>query len=105
LPAYLESERTVAIAGVDTRRLTRVLRRTGAQNGCIVAFAVDKSIDEANPHDALQYLLLSEHGGDGLNRRLVAAPKAAAMTGAPAGLAAQAAGLSTRFDILNPYGG
>jgi carbamoyl-phosphate synthase small subunit len=36
---YLRDEGTVAIAGIDTRRLTRVLRSTGAQNGCIVAFA------------------------------------------------------------------
>jgi carbamoyl-phosphate synthase small subunit len=38
LPQYLRDEGTVAIAGIDTRRLTRVLRSTGAQNGCIVAF-------------------------------------------------------------------
>jgi carbamoyl-phosphate synthase small subunit len=35
LSQYLEREGTVAIAGIDTRRLTRVLRSTGAQNGCI----------------------------------------------------------------------
>ncbi len=35
--AYLKANRTVAIAGIDTRRLTRRLRDTGAQNGCIVA--------------------------------------------------------------------
>jgi carbamoyl-phosphate synthase small subunit len=34
---YLRSETTVAIAGIDTRRLTRLLRTGGAQNGCIVA--------------------------------------------------------------------
>jgi carbamoyl-phosphate synthase small subunit len=39
LPQYLQREGTVAIAGIDTRRLTRVLRSTGAQNGCIVSFA------------------------------------------------------------------
>jgi len=39
LSEYLQREGTVAIAGIDTRRLTRVLRTTGAQNGCIVAFA------------------------------------------------------------------
>jgi carbamoyl-phosphate synthase small subunit len=33
----LEREGTVAIAGIDTRRLTRHLRTHGAQNGCIVA--------------------------------------------------------------------
>ena len=39
LPEYLRREGTVAIADIDTRRLTRVLRTSGAQNGCIVAFA------------------------------------------------------------------
>ena len=39
LPQYLEREGTVAIADIDTRRLTRVLRSTGAQNGCIIGFA------------------------------------------------------------------
>jgi carbamoyl-phosphate synthase small subunit len=34
---YLKRQKTVAIAGIDTRRLTRILRETGAQNGCIVA--------------------------------------------------------------------
>jgi carbamoyl-phosphate synthase small subunit len=38
LAEYLAREGTVAIAGIDTRRLTRVLRTTGAQNGCIVSF-------------------------------------------------------------------
>ena len=38
LPQYLQREGTVAIADIDTRRLTRVLRNTGAQNGCIVSF-------------------------------------------------------------------
>jgi carbamoyl-phosphate synthase small subunit len=37
LPQYLQREGTVAIAGIDTRRLTRVLRSKGAQNGCIMA--------------------------------------------------------------------
>ncbi|HET8881910.1 MAG TPA: glutamine-hydrolyzing carbamoyl-phosphate synthase small subunit [Solimonas sp.] len=34
---YLKTNKTVAIAGIDTRRLTRILRDKGAQNGCIVA--------------------------------------------------------------------
>jgi carbamoyl-phosphate synthase small subunit len=38
LDAYLRREGTVAIAGIDTRRLTRVLRSAGAQNGCITTF-------------------------------------------------------------------
>lgn len=37
LGAYLERNAVVAIAGVDTRRLTRILRESGAQAGCIVA--------------------------------------------------------------------
>ncbi len=37
LSAYLQREKLVAIAGVDTRRLTRLLREKGAQNGCIHA--------------------------------------------------------------------
>jgi carbamoyl-phosphate synthase small subunit len=39
LPKYLEREGTVAIADIDTRRLTRLLRTRGAQNGCIAAYA------------------------------------------------------------------
>ena len=36
---YLRGENTVAIAGIDTRKLTRLLRSGGAQGGCIVALA------------------------------------------------------------------
>jgi carbamoyl-phosphate synthase small subunit len=36
LPEFLERGRLVAIAGIDTRRLTRVLREKGAQAGCIM---------------------------------------------------------------------
>ncbi|WP_312466857.1 glutamine-hydrolyzing carbamoyl-phosphate synthase small subunit [Stutzerimonas nitrititolerans] len=39
LPDYLKENDTVAIAGIDTRRLTRILREKGAQNGCILAGA------------------------------------------------------------------
>ncbi len=35
LPDYLMENKIVAIAGIDTRRLTRLLREKGAQNGCI----------------------------------------------------------------------
>ena len=34
---YLRENRVVGIAGIDTRRLTRILRDTGAQNGCLMA--------------------------------------------------------------------
>ena len=37
LPEYLQSNGVIAIAGIDTRRLTRILREKGAQNGCIMA--------------------------------------------------------------------
>lgn len=37
LPDYLRRHGTVAIAGIDTRRLTRILRDKGALGGCIVA--------------------------------------------------------------------
>jgi carbamoyl-phosphate synthase small subunit len=36
LSDYLQAENIVAIAGIDTRKLTRVLRDKGAQNGCIL---------------------------------------------------------------------
>jgi carbamoyl-phosphate synthase small subunit len=39
LADYLRREGVVALADIDTRRLTRVLRTTGAQNGCITTFA------------------------------------------------------------------
>jgi len=36
LPEFLRKHKVVGIAGLDTRRLTRLLREKGAQNGCIV---------------------------------------------------------------------
>ena len=36
LPDYLKKHGVVAIAGIDTRALTRVLREKGAQAGCII---------------------------------------------------------------------
>ena len=48
LPAYLQRNGVVAIGDIDTRRLTRLLRSGGAQNGCIVAAAPGTAaIDEA----------------------------------------------------------
>lgn len=38
---YLERNHIVAIGDIDTRRLTRLLREKGAQNGCIMAGDVD----------------------------------------------------------------
>ncbi|GMQ97201.1 MAG: glutamine-hydrolyzing carbamoyl-phosphate synthase small subunit [Gammaproteobacteria bacterium] len=37
LDDYFKSSKIVAIAGIDTRRLTRLLRDKGAQNGCLMA--------------------------------------------------------------------
>jgi len=37
LPEYLRRQGLVAIAGIDTRKLTRILRDRGAQHGCIMA--------------------------------------------------------------------
>lgn len=37
LSSYLVAENVVAIADIDTRKLTRLLREKGAQNGCIFA--------------------------------------------------------------------
>lgn len=39
LSEYLQREKLAAIAGIDTRKLTRLLREKGAQNGAIVAGA------------------------------------------------------------------
>nr|WP_236677059.1 glutamine-hydrolyzing carbamoyl-phosphate synthase small subunit [Piscinibacter lacus] len=53
LSDYLVDEGTVAIAGLDTRRLTRHLRSLGAQNGCIVSFPVGHVLSEADRADAV----------------------------------------------------
>ena len=53
LADYLRAEGTVAIAEIDTRRLTRVLRTTGAQNGCIATFPVGHVVSEADAADAV----------------------------------------------------
>jgi carbamoyl-phosphate synthase small subunit len=41
LPGYLCGQNVVAIAGIDTRKLTRILREKGAQNGCLTAGTAD----------------------------------------------------------------
>ena len=48
LPDYLKAQNIVAIADIDTRRLTRILREKGAQSGCIMA----GTVDEANALEA-----------------------------------------------------
>ena len=44
LSDYLKRERCVAIADIDTRQLTRLLRSKGAQNGCIMALEANASV-------------------------------------------------------------
>ena len=41
LSDYLKQRNIVAIAGVDTRKLTRVLREEGSQNGCVLSWEND----------------------------------------------------------------
>jgi carbamoyl-phosphate synthase small subunit len=53
LAQYLQRESVVAIAGVDTRRLTRKLRSGGAQNGCIAAFAPGARIEPGDVDTAI----------------------------------------------------
>jgi carbamoyl-phosphate synthase small subunit len=48
LADYLHGSGTVAIAEVDTRALTRHLRRSGAQNGCILALPVGEPVTAAD---------------------------------------------------------
>jgi carbamoyl-phosphate synthase small subunit len=53
LPQYLRDENTAAIAGIDTRRLTRVLRTKGAQNGCILTLPEGASLTGAHRDEAI----------------------------------------------------
>ncbi|MDE2401683.1 MAG: glutamine-hydrolyzing carbamoyl-phosphate synthase small subunit [Burkholderiales bacterium] len=53
LSQYLQDQGTVAIAGIDTRKLTRILRTKGAQNGCIIALPAGQSITDGVIADAL----------------------------------------------------
>lgn len=72
----------------------------------------DKSYTEANVHDALQYLLLSGHSGDGTSpyakRRPGGAPAESpdgrGRDGRPPKPGQQTGGLKTGWDPLNPYG-
>ena len=41
LDSYLKDNNILGIADIDTRKLTRILRESGAQNGCIMAGDVD----------------------------------------------------------------
>jgi carbamoyl-phosphate synthase small subunit len=53
LSDYLKREGTVAIANLDTRRLTRILRSGGAQNGCILTLPLGESLAPAHRDEAI----------------------------------------------------
>jgi carbamoyl-phosphate synthase small subunit len=53
LPAYLAREGTVAIAHIDTRRLTRLLRQSGAQNGCILTLPIGQAVQPSHIEAAI----------------------------------------------------
>ncbi|MBE1160876.1 glutamine-hydrolyzing carbamoyl-phosphate synthase small subunit [Dyella acidiphila] len=63
LPDYLKRHGIVAIAGIDTRRLTRILRDKGALNGCIVAgesIDVDAALAKARAFPGLNGMDLAK---------------------------------------------
>lgn len=60
LSEYLESQNVLGIADIDTRRLTRILRDKGAQNGAILAGA------EAQGDDAVERALAAARAFPGL---------------------------------------
>jgi len=53
LAEYLVKEGAVAIAGIDTRQLTRLLRSQGAQNGCIMALAKGEEVTQVAKDKAI----------------------------------------------------
>jgi len=62
LPEWLAKRGVVAIAGIDTRKLTRLLRERGAQNGALMAGEIDadKAIEAARKFPGLKNLDLAQ---------------------------------------------
>ncbi|PHV10818.1 glutamine-hydrolyzing carbamoyl-phosphate synthase small subunit [Chitinimonas sp. BJB300] len=62
LDAYLVRNNTVAIADIDTRKLTRILREKGAQSGCIMAGEIDpvKAVELARGFGSMSGLDLAK---------------------------------------------
>lgn len=62
LPDWLAARGVVAIAGIDTRRLTRLLRERGAQNGALMAGDVDaeRAIEAARKFPGLKGMDLAQ---------------------------------------------
>ncbi|WP_296236949.1 glutamine-hydrolyzing carbamoyl-phosphate synthase small subunit [Psychrobacter sp. UBA5136] len=54
LTDYLQSHNTVAIADIDTRQLTRLLRDKGAQNGCIFTASNGATISSDDEQQAIK---------------------------------------------------
>jgi carbamoyl-phosphate synthase small subunit len=53
LSHYLASAGVVGIAGIDTRKLTRILREKGAQNGALLALPLGQAIAPSHIEEAL----------------------------------------------------
>jgi carbamoyl-phosphate synthase small subunit len=53
LSEYLTEGKTVAIANIDTRKLTRLLREKGAQNGAIVGLTAGEEVTQAKVDEAI----------------------------------------------------
>jgi carbamoyl-phosphate synthase small subunit len=62
LPVYLKKYGIVAIAGIDTRKLTRILREKGAQAGCLMSVGVEETeaIAQARAFPGLEGLDLAK---------------------------------------------
>lgn len=62
LSSYLKERNIVGIADIDTRKLTRILRDKGAQNGCIIAGEVDenKALEAAKAFPGLKGMDLAK---------------------------------------------
>lgn len=63
LSDYLKAQNVVAIADIDTRKLTRILRQKGAQNGCILAgenITAEQAIAKAREFGGLNGLDLAK---------------------------------------------
>ncbi|GGE54683.1 carbamoyl-phosphate synthase small chain [Halopseudomonas oceani] len=63
LDEYLRDNNIVAIAGIDTRRLTRILREKGSQNGCLLAgddISEEKALELARSFPGLKGMDLAK---------------------------------------------
>ena len=63
LDEYLRENNIVAIAGIDTRRLTRILREKGSQNGCLLAgddISEEKALELARSFPGLKGMDLAK---------------------------------------------